>query len=214
MPMPDFERIKDAGKSCFRKIVSHGITSLGVILQTDEEGVFGKQGQFDILLMNTMLDAIPVNLYSLLVARDEKPIEAARKTGLHNPRIGAGHRIGGLKFWADGTWNSCTAFMNEPFADRPDTRGMLMHSMDEMYRRMKAAHNAGLQIAVHVIGDAATRALVDLFDRLLKEFRATIAGTASNTLPSSTKSLSPTSRGLNSSCRLPLYSFTPKTLAR
>jgi predicted amidohydrolase YtcJ len=35
---------------------------------------------------------------------------------------------------------------------------------------MKTAHNLGIQIAVHAIGDKANKALVDLYSRLLEEF--------------------------------------------
>jgi len=169
MPMPDMQRIRGVAQNCFQRLASHGITSAGVILQTDDEGVFGKQGAFDILLMNVLLDLIPINLYISLVAHELAPIEAAKKTKLHNPEPGAGHRINGLKFWADGTFGSCTAFMHEPFTDQPDKRGFLILSPEEMYRRMVMAHNAGLQIMVHVIGDAACRTIIDLFERLLKE---------------------------------------------
>lgn len=170
MPMPEMEKITEAVKVTFKKIASHGIASAGIILQTDEEGVFGKQGQYDILLMTALLDIIPINLYSILVAHDLEPIEAARKTGLHVQEIGAGHTISGLKFWADGTFGSCTAYMSRPFSDQPDKRGSLLHSEEEMYRRMVWAHKAGLQIAVHVIGDAACRTIVGLFEQLLKEY--------------------------------------------
>jgi len=170
MPMPDMQRIRSAAKICFENIVAQGLTSAGVILQTDEEGVFGKTGAYDVLLMNALLDLVPINLYLLLVAHDLDPIAAARKTKLHQPELGAGHRIGALKFWADGTFGSCTAYLSEPYADQPDQRGFLMHREEEMYRRMVFAHQAGLQIAIHVIGDAAGRTIIALYERLLREY--------------------------------------------
>jgi len=123
--------------------------------------------------MEAAIDLIPVSLYGLLVAHDFAPFEKARKTRLHQDKIGAGHRIGGLKFFADGTFASCTAYMNQPFSDRPDTRGFMMHNADEMYQRMVMAHNADLQIAIHTIGDASSRICVDLFERLLSEYPRT-----------------------------------------
>lgn len=168
-PLPEMSRIAAAAKTCFNQIAAHGLTSIGVILQTDEEGVFGKQGAYDVLLMNALLDLAPVSLCSFLVARELAPIMAAKKTRLHQAEPGAGHRIAGVKFWADGTFGSCTAFMEQPFSDHPETRGFLLHDPEEMYRRMVMAHNAGLQIMVHVIGDAAARVLVGRFERLLRE---------------------------------------------
>jgi len=170
MPLPEIQTIGKAAASIFARISSHGITSAGMILQTDEEGVAGVQGINDIPLMEAVIDAIPVSLYGLLVAHDYAPFDRAMRTRLHRNEIGAGHRIGGLKFFADGTFASCTAHMNQPFSDRPDTKGFMMHSVEEMYQRMAMAHTAGLQIAIHTIGDASNRICVDLYERLLTEF--------------------------------------------
>lgn len=169
-PMPEIQTVIDAAKIVFEKVVAHGITSGGVVLQSDEEGVFGSQGVYDILLMTMLLDIIPINMYLILVAHDLTPFESARSSKLHNPQLGGGHRVNGFKFWADGTFGSHTAYMREPFTDRPDKEGFLLHTEEEMYRRMVEAHNAGLQIAIHVIGDAAVRTIIDLYDRLLKEY--------------------------------------------
>jgi predicted amidohydrolase YtcJ len=46
----------------------------------------------------------------------------------------------------------------------------LMHPPEELYRRMVMAHNAGWQVCVHAIGDAANRLCADLYSRLFKEF--------------------------------------------
>ncbi len=170
LPMPEIQTVVDTAKVVFEKIVAHGITSGGVVLQTDSEGVFGSQGAYDVLLMTMLLDIIPINMYLILVAHDLTPFEAARQTKLHNPQLGAGHRINGFKFWADGTFGSYTSFMRAPFTDQPDKKGFLVHTEGEMYRRMVEAHNAELQIAIHVIGDAAIRTIIDLYDRLLREY--------------------------------------------
>jgi len=170
LPMPEIQTVIDAAKVVFEKVVAHGITSGGVLLQTDEEGAFGSQGAYDVLLMTMLLDMIPINMYLILFAHDLTPFESARHTKLHNPQIGAGHRVNGFKFFADGTFGSYTSFMREPFTDQPDKKGFLLHSEEEMYRRMVEAHNAGLQIAIHVIGDAAVRTIIDIYDRLLSEY--------------------------------------------
>ncbi len=167
--MPPMEKITAAARAAFGKISAHGITSAGFILQTGEEGVFGKQGAFDVLFMTLLFDLIPFNICSLLVAADAAPIEAARQTKLHNLAAGSTARINGMKFWADGTFGSCTALMSRPFTDHPDKSGFLIHREDEMYRRMVAAHTAGLQIAIHVVGDRAVRVCIALYDRLLSE---------------------------------------------
>lgn len=169
LPRPPLEKITAAAKNAFGKISACGITSAGFILQTGEEGVSGKQGAFDLPMMTLLYDLIQFSTSTLLVARDAVPIEAARQTRLHNTAAGSTARINGLKFWADGTFGSCTALMDEGFSDHPERSGFLVLEEEEMYRRMIAAHTAGLQIGVHAVGDAANRLVVRLYERLLRE---------------------------------------------
>lgn len=167
MPMPEIRSLTDGAKKTFSKLVAKGITSAGVVLQTHDEGPAGGSGAFEVLLMQMLADHIPINMYSLLIAKDMEQIEAARKTKLNNEQMG--NRIGAIKIFADGTFGSCTAYMYEPFSDQPDKRGFMTLGEDEIYRRMVDAHKAGLQVCVHAIGDAANRKCVDLYEKLLKE---------------------------------------------
>jgi predicted amidohydrolase YtcJ len=168
LPPPDLDAMKKGASAAFGKLTGCGITSAGVILQTDDEGPAGAAGAFDVLLMQALLEQVPISLYGILITDDADKIIAATKTSLHNPA--AGHRIGGMKLFSDGTFGSCTAFMREPFNDRPDTRGFMVTEEGELYRRMVAAHTAGFQLAIHAIGDAANRICIDLYARLLAEY--------------------------------------------
>ncbi len=169
MPLPEIESLVAGAKETFGKLASHGITSVGAVLQTDEEGPAGSSGAFDIMAMSMLLEHVPVSLYGILISRDMERVEAARQTALHQKEVG-GHRIGAIKIYSDGTFGSCTAYMSQPYTDQPDKQGFLVHDKEELYRRMVPAHKAGLQIAIHAIGDSANRACVDLYDRLLAEY--------------------------------------------
>ncbi len=168
MPMPDMDVYEKSGQDTFKKLASYGITSAGIVLQTGAEGPAGAAGTYDVLAMQLLLSHVPVNLYGLLITDDPAQVEAARQTVLHQRSLG-GNRIGGVKFYADGAFGSCTAFMQEPYSDHPETRGLLMHTPEELYRRMLIAHLSGLQICVHAIGDEANRLCTELFNRLLTE---------------------------------------------
>ena len=74
-------------------------------------------------------------------------------------------RRGLLKEYADGTLGSRTAWMLEPYADDPGTRGILRLSPQQLDAVVNAAAEAGLQIAVHAIGDGANRMVLDSFER-------------------------------------------------
>ncbi|HEY8156584.1 MAG TPA: amidohydrolase [Myxococcota bacterium] len=167
VPPPDLERLRETARASFTRLATCGITSAGVILQTDEEGPAGAAGRLESLAMQLLLDEAPFATYAILVGRNIDAALAARATPLHDPA--RGRRVGGFKIFADGTFGSCTAHMREPFADRPGTSGFLTLGEEEILARMRAAHAAGLQICVHAIGDAAIERCVALFAELLTE---------------------------------------------
>jgi hypothetical protein len=168
MPMPDPESLLAGAKAAFAKLAAGGITSIGGVLQTGGEGPAGSSGSFDLFAMAALLPQLPLNFYGLLITRDPAQIAQARKSPLHRDTW-ANRRVGAVKIYADGTFGSCTAFMREPFSDQPDKRGFMTMDRDELYRIMTESHKAGLQIAIHAIGDAANRACIDLYERLLQE---------------------------------------------
>ncbi len=167
VPAPALERLGATARASFARLAACGITSAGVVLQTDEEGPGGETGRFESLAMQLLLDEACFATYAILVGRSVDAAVAAPTSPLHDPA--AGRRVGGFKIFADGTFGSCTAHMREPFADRPGERGMATLAQAEILARMRAAHAAGLQICVHAIGDAAIADCVTLFEQLLAE---------------------------------------------
>ncbi len=168
--LPEMETITSAADSVFKRISGYGITSVSAIMQTDSEGIMGDHGAFDVPLMELIKDRIPFSMYIMLVAQNAQTVLDLMSSPLHQETIGAGHRIGALKFWADGSFASCTAKMKKPFSDHPESAGYLLDVPENIYKRMTDAHNAGLQLAVHTIGDKSTEICLELFDRLLKEY--------------------------------------------
>ncbi len=65
-------------------------------------------------------------------------------------------RIGGCFATAlDGCFGVCDAALNEPYSHQPESKGILFYKDEVVQRFVKQAHRAGLQIALHAIGDAA-----------------------------------------------------------
>jgi len=84
-------------------------------------------------------------------------------------------RLGALKGYADGSLGSTTAYFFEPYADAPNTRGLLsdeMQSIPAMRDRLMKADDAGLQLCIHAIGDQAISLTLDLFEEIEKEHGA------------------------------------------
>jgi predicted amidohydrolase YtcJ len=84
---------------------------------------------------------------------------------------GAGHgwvKIGGLKGFMDGSAGSRTAYFFAPYSDSAGYRGLLQHPEADMRRWIGAADSAGLQIAVHAIGDRANAILLAIYDSVAR----------------------------------------------
>lgn len=75
--------------------------------------------------------------------------------------------IGGLKGFADGSLGSTTALFFDPYLDAPNTRGLPNEEMipeSKMYQHIVDADHAGLQVAIHAIGDKANHDILNMFE--------------------------------------------------
>jgi len=79
-------------------------------------------------------------------------------------------KIGFVKVFADGSLGARTAALKEPYSDQQHTRGMMLHTQKKLEEIVLRAHEAGLQLAVHAIGDRAIEATLDAFSKALKKF--------------------------------------------
>jgi predicted amidohydrolase YtcJ len=92
-------------------------------------------------------------------------LEPARALGL---RTGFGDdrlRLGAVKLFADGSLGARTAALQAAYADDPGNRGTLIYPQEELDRRVAAVGEAGFQVAIHAIGDAALDAALTAIER-------------------------------------------------
>ena len=165
-PHPSMEHILSALKAAQDYATENGVTSV------QDMGVFTAQG------VDTMADVI--RGYQTLEKRGELRVRVSTHLPLVDwKRLASAGimadfgteklQVGALKSFADGSLGSTTAWFFEPYSDAPNTSGIpspeLLHP-DKMYEAMRDADKAGLQLAVHAIGDRAIRAILDMFERL------------------------------------------------
>jgi predicted amidohydrolase YtcJ len=80
--------------------------------------------------------------------------------------------IGGLKGFADGSLGSTTAWFFKPYLDAPNSSGIPSEELsnpEEMYANIASADRAGLQVAIHAIGDRAINTILNFYERAEKE---------------------------------------------
>lgn len=78
-------------------------------------------------------------------------------------------RIGGLKAFVDGSLGSHTAAFFKPYTDSPTDSGFFITPEDQLYRLIKSADSAGLQVMTHAIGDKAIHTLLNIYQRVEQE---------------------------------------------
>jgi predicted amidohydrolase YtcJ len=90
-----------------------------------------------------------------------------RPTGwLYGDRL----RAVGVKLFADGALGSRGAWLKQPYADSPGSRGLQFHPDAEMLALADHAAAAGFQVATHAIGDAANAQVISTYEKLSAKY--------------------------------------------
>ena len=107
-------------------------------------------------------DSLPLRV-SIWVDGKDPGIEEFVAQG---PDRGSRLTIHTVKFFSDGALGSKGAFMLEPYRDEgPEgNRGLVVTEREVLIDRVRRYTEAGWDIAVHAIGDAAARCTLDAFD--------------------------------------------------
>ncbi|GAA1138308.1 amidohydrolase [Microbacterium natoriense] len=79
----------------------------------------------------------------------------------------AGVRVRGIKLVLDGTIDACTAAMKSPYADGSNADAIW--PAERLFPVVAAADAAGLQIAMHAIGDAASTLALDAIEHAVAQ---------------------------------------------
>jgi predicted amidohydrolase YtcJ len=136
---------------------------------------------------NDSADGLALRTYQLLRERDQldlrvlqqipsASLDHARTLGLRSGFGDARLRIGGVKFFADGSLGSRTASMLDPYLGQPTHRGVPTTDPEEMLEKALAASSAGLSLTIHAIGDHANREVLNVLAEVRRHEAASGAG--------------------------------------
>ena len=131
---------------------SVGITTLHAL----EGGATSEDAAVEALL--AAMPTLPLRLVLYFQTLD---VDRARALGL--PRIGGCILL-------DGDVGPHTAALSEPYADQPTCYGTLYYSQEEIDAFVLEAHQAGLQVAMHAVGDAAVEQALDAYEAALTAY--------------------------------------------
>jgi len=115
----------------------------------------------DIYLTEALSDdgTIKIRVYNSI---DKAGVDTLVASG---PRQSKNNRVitRSIKLYMDGALGSRGAALLAPYADRPDTSGLLLMNHDEAITYFEKALAAGLQVNTHAIGDRGNRLLLDWY---------------------------------------------------
>tara|TARA_R110002167_G_scaffold149803_1_gene343273 strand:- start:63 stop:1724 length:1662 start_codon:yes stop_codon:yes gene_type:complete len=146
LTMPDADGLKTALETGARLYASRGWTG----------GQNMSVGPEEIPLM-AELDAqgrLPIRLYNAL-GEDGFDIAAGRQMETDTITNRA------VKLYMDGALGSRGALLIAPYSDRPDTSGLALMDPEDLSAMMARADAAGVQLAIHAIGDLANRRILE-----------------------------------------------------
>jgi hypothetical protein len=157
--------------------LSPALTERALTLAGEECLKYGLTTVHDAKVSRPMLEAfrslaakrqLKTRIYVMLDGADKELIEPFLE---HGPEVDPEHwlTIRCIKVFADGALGSRGAALFEPYSDAPETRGQMTTSQDEIFKLTTRALKAGMQVAIHAIGDRANRITLDAYETALKE---------------------------------------------
>lgn len=119
----------------------------------------------ELAVMESMAEAgvLPLRVSVMLDADD--PRNAARMAA--GPTVGDFVSVGGVKIYADGALGSRGAWLSAPYSDAAETQGIPIVHGEALRQQVKRAADAGFQVGVHAIGDAAAHDVLEAFAQVL-----------------------------------------------
>jgi predicted amidohydrolase YtcJ len=157
VPEPSFAEKLGAAEAALRHAAEHGVTSVNEMADAASFEVFQELARSGRLTTR-------VNVYVPITE-----VGTLSRLKLKSPFGDDTLKLAGLKGFADGSLGSATALFFEPYTDTPSTSGLLHGQMfpeGVMEERILEADRAGLQVAIHAIGDRANSLILDIFERV------------------------------------------------
>jgi len=160
IPEPTLEEKMGAIEVALKHANSFGVTSIHDMSNTSDFKVYRELSDQKKLTARLYV-YIPISAIGLLTGPKKRVFP-------RNDFL----KIAGLKGFVDGSLGSSTALFFDSYSDDPSKRGLLVADMFPegiMEKRLTAADQAGLQVAVHAIGDEANHIILDLFEKVMEK---------------------------------------------
>ena len=155
----DEEARKKSLKVFMDKLNANGITSIGDVYPCGNTKPYGLYKSMEEQL------TVRIHFYPELLSFDMKDLPEYREK-YHSKML----RFAGLKNLIDGVLTVWTAWMLEPYTNRPATNGFPAVPKEDVKEKIMEACAAGCNVRIHTIGDQAVRYILDCFEEAQKKY--------------------------------------------
>ena len=167
-PAPDKDMLKRMIRLSLKMLNECGITSV----HSDDYSSFSHLPWQTVKAAFEELEAdgeLTVRVYEQSnftdIAEYKEFLAAGNNTGVGSDLF----RTGPLKIVEDGSLGARTAYMSRPYADDPNAIGFPIVPKAEFEELVDCANAAGMQVAVHAIGDKCLDYVLDAVDKALQK---------------------------------------------
>jgi hypothetical protein len=151
-PEPSVDEDDSALARAMRYAAAHGVTTVHVMSYTWADFATFRRARARHAQITRIHVYLPIATWRALA-------DTVRALGRGDDWL----RWGGVKGFMDGSLGSTTAAFYAPYLDAPNSRGLLVTDSAVMRRMILDADSAGLQVAVHAIGDRANAMLLQFY---------------------------------------------------
>lgn len=139
-----------------RRLLASGVTAAADMGTTIEDWqTYRRAGDIGTLKMRIMAYAHGVDAMELIGGPAPTP-------WLYDDRL----RLNGVKLYLDGALGSRGAWLLEPYADDPGNTGLPLLTQAQLRNLMSRAAMEDFQLAIHAIGDAGNREVLEAIEEL------------------------------------------------
>lgn len=158
-PRPDDRDL--AFDTAQRLLLARGLTAVADMGTSIEDWqAFRRAGDLGRLRLRVMSYAMGIEAMTLIGGPGPTP-------WLYDDRL----RLNGLKLYTDGALGSRGALLKAPYADAPQTRGIVRTGETQLKNLMSRAAMDNFQLAIHAIGDGANGAVLDAIEELSATYK-------------------------------------------
>ena len=113
--------------------------------------------------------SLPVRLYVMVQGESNEVLAGRLPDYLMRPEGNDFLTVRSIKRQIDGALGAHGAWLLAPYADLPDSTGLVLETVAEIEAAARIALASGFQVNTHAIGDRANREVLDLYERVWRE---------------------------------------------